>query len=122
MSNWWATKLGNPQEPRESFLTPATVHKTLESIPAYTAPPEPSRAPSDRGDSCPECRSGNYFSGAVSTRSRCYDCGYPVTQSSSGINTLVRPAGTISETSYESTKQVDTRSNYNPHQIVDRVT
>lgn len=120
-SNWWANKLGTQEQPRESFLTPATVYKAVETIAAYTPSPAPARAPSDKGGSCPECRSGNYFSGGPSVRARCYDCGYPISQSSSGINTLVRPAGQVSETTYEATKQISTANNYNPTTIVDRV-
>lgn len=122
MSNWWSTKLGTDQgQPRESFMTPATVYKPVEPPTQPSPPPALSRAPSDLGGACPECRSGNYFAGGASVRARCYDCGYPISQSSSGINTLVRPGGQVTETNYESAKQLSTSNNYNPTEIVGRV-
>lgn len=81
MSNadWWAKQLGTPT-PRQVNLPPA---------PPQVAYQPPSRLPaSARQDTgCPGCGSGNY-GGTGETRARCYDCGYPITQSGSGVGTV----------------------------------
>jgi len=82
MSNadWWARQLGTPAQ-RLAPLPP-TYPQPLVQPPAQ----QPSRLPmSARNTSgCPSCGSGNYGS-TGETRARCYDCGYPVVQSGSGI-------------------------------------
>lgn len=45
----------------------------------------PQKAKSITGSStCPECASGNYMQQAGG-RARCYDCGYPIIQTTSGM-------------------------------------
>lgn len=36
---------------------------------------------------CPECGSGNYGRLTATTNERCFDCGYPIQQSGSGVST-----------------------------------
>jgi hypothetical protein len=84
MSDWWANKLGTAQ-PRTTNLPPMPPSQQ----PMTMAPPAPQYQPnlppsSAQASVCPECRSKNYgsFEGA---KARCYDCGYPIRQSGSGL-------------------------------------
>lgn len=72
---------------------------------------------------CPECYSGNYMKIGTQTSAggqfdvyRCYDCGYPKTQSGSG-------GGMPSDSSAPATpaKQISKGNNFNPNVIVDRI-
>jgi hypothetical protein len=72
---------------------------------------------------CPECFSNNYMKIGTQTNAggqfdvyRCYDCGYPKTQSGSG-------GGMPSDSSAPATpaKQVSKGNNFNPNIIVDRI-
>lgn len=47
-------------------------------------PPVNVRRDSNRGAACPECGSGNYMQPARNSQHRCFDCNYPVVQSTSG--------------------------------------
>ena len=85
-NNWWANKLGTPA-PQQNTPTPQYVAPQ----PAQYAPPaQPQYPPSQQTQSqaprCPECSSGNYAS-LEGSKARCYDCGYPIRQSGSGLGT-----------------------------------
>ena len=121
MSDWWSKKLGTPVAPAPSAVQPPAVARTQQT---YQQPQQPQQQQPEgitQGGKCPECRSGNYLPSDRSSRARCYDCGYPITQTSSGINTLVRPAGEVVETLSEATRQVSTANNYRPNEIVGRL-
>lgn len=84
MSNWWANKLGTDQ-PRATNLPPMPPSQQPMTAAPPARPIQPNLPPSSsQVSSCPECRSKNYgsFEGA---RARCYDCGYPLRQSGSGL-------------------------------------
>lgn len=54
-----------------------------------------SRAAKHETGSCPECGSGNYFSSDTTRKGgqpHCFDCGYPLMQSGSGIPSLAGDA------------------------------
>jgi len=121
MSNFWAKHLGEPAPQQQYNPTYRQPQPTYQPPPPVAAPPVPAPARLTRSGICPECNSGNFMSGVSGVRERCYDCGYPVTQSSSSINTLVRPGGNVVETNFEATRQLNTKSNYHPDQIVDRL-
>ena len=103
-SNWWAQKLGSPAPaPR-----PAVQQPPVYVPPAPPAAPPPSVNPprppggADPQGRCPSCGSGNYVAtGSIVTMNgsvpsmRCYDCGYPITQSGTGISGIApnAPAG-----------------------------
>lgn len=85
-SSWWANKLAAqvPQgRPDNSPPMPPSQQ------PMTVAPPATVRQPnlppsSSQVSSCPECRSTNYGS-VEGAKARCYDCGYPIRQSGSGM-------------------------------------
>lgn len=82
-SDWFAKRLN--QQPQQ----PATPPVYVAPQPATYAPPsQPSYPPTQQttpqAPRCPECGSGNYGSVQNAT-ARCYDCGYPLRQSGSGL-------------------------------------
>lgn len=99
MSNFWAAKLAGQAPPPLTTQTeawwssnplsaepkPATVH-----IPGYepvTVPPPARARESQRNSSrCPECDSSNYMRASASAAYRCFDCGFPLVQSTSGAS------------------------------------
>lgn len=79
MSDWWSRRLGTPT-PKES---PQTSYPSSVPTPSKKTHP-PSQTSEER---CPGCGSDNYveFKWSNSTGYRCYDCGYPLEQSTSGL-------------------------------------
>ena len=129
MSNsWWANKMGNPA-PRPStpptqmpaqpagyapttyppkFMQPVSPEETAgHRLPASATSPE----------RCPNCASGNYGRTTPESRARCYDCGYPITQSGTGMPGVRIP----SSTNTVAATQISTANNFNPNVIVDRI-
>jgi hypothetical protein len=51
------------------------------------------------------------------TAPRCYDCGYPISQSGSGMPGMRIPTNGNTQAA----KQVSTANNFNPTTIVDRI-
>lgn len=96
MSDWWAQKLGTAPAPAPMAaprtlppMTPRPVVLPQEMAPQYQ-PEDTSRAmmkaQHTRGSSmCPDCGSGNYMSPPAGGRPRCFECGYPIVQSTSGL-------------------------------------
>lgn len=85
-NNWWANKLtGQPpsyppvQQP--VYQTPA-LHQYEPPVPPQPPVQPPASASASR---CPGCGSGNYGGSTPESRPRCYDCGYPITQSGTGV-------------------------------------
>lgn len=88
-SNWWANKIGQPQTPstrQEMPIAPSQI--PMSSAPPSVAPSFQQQGvrptASANASRCPGCGSGNYGS-IEGTRARCYDCGYPIVQSGSGM-------------------------------------
>jgi hypothetical protein len=95
MSNadWWSKQLGtnkpqpaprvnsNPMPPSQQPMTPYT-------------PPQPTEPTTTTAQSvsqtqrCPECGGNNYMSPSQTIALRCYDCGYPISQSGSRYGAL----------------------------------
>lgn len=69
---WWAQESAAPQNP-----------------PEQAPPQQPSltvRRPREASEgSCPACFSGNYMAASRSVAPRCFDCGYPIQHSTSGM-------------------------------------
>jgi hypothetical protein len=88
MSNadWFARKLSTPQPQQQAGPQPTYVPQVQNPMPNVGQPSYPSATPAvPRGDRCPGCGSGNYGGATPEARKRCYDCGYPITQSGSGM-------------------------------------
>lgn len=132
MSNsWWADKLGGGQ-PAQRPATPQPTYQPAQVAQSYPAQtPQPmmnpeleghrlpaSAAPSER---CPNCASGNYGKSSPESRARCYDCGYPITQSGSGTPGVRIPGSASGGGPTQAAKQISTQNNYNPGQIIDRI-
>lgn len=89
-NNWWANKLGAPQQPAQPQQPMAPVPQNYTpQQPSYPPQPAPTQyyPPSQNiatTPRCPGCGSGNY-AGGENSRARCYDCGYPIQQSGSGV-------------------------------------
>jgi hypothetical protein len=87
-NNWWASKLGQPQTTRQEMpLPPSQV--PMAYAPPATAPSFQQQqgarpTASAQASRCPSCGGGNYGS-IEGTKPRCYECGYPLVQSGSGM-------------------------------------
>ena len=118
-ADWWAKKLqGQVPQPRQDSSPP--MPPSQQPMTPYVAPqPQPnlrigSAAQTQR---CPECNSNNYM--AVSNASpRCYDCGFPISQSGSRYGALT---GANVEGTVKSATGNDTTNNFNPQQIIGRI-
>jgi hypothetical protein len=127
MSNWWANKLGTtaqPQQPATAYVPSPTTQQYIQQIPQAPQVPnglEGHRLPASAtsADRCPNCASGNYGKSAAApeAKARCYDCGYPITQSGSGSPGIKTPTnGAV-----VAARQLNTQNNFNPQTIVDRI-
>lgn len=112
-NNWWANKLGTqqPVQPTPPIQPPAYT----PSVSAPQLPPTQQVAPAS--PRCPGCGSGNY-GGTAETRARCYDCGYPIQQSGSGVSGVRGPQA---EGPVQAAKQVSTANNFNPQGIIGKI-
>ena len=66
---------------------------------------------------CPDCGSTNYMS-VANAAPRCYDCGYPLSQSGSKFGSLT---GAKIEGNVRQSLGNDTQNNYNPQNIIGRI-
>lgn len=116
-ASWWANKLGAPapvlpspmyQPPQPAQVVPSPVQQP----PAYA----PVLPPSAAANRCPGCGSGNY-GGTAETRSRCYDCGYPITQSGTGVKGINQGGGSGP---VQASKQIPT-GGWNPTTIIGKL-
>jgi hypothetical protein len=124
MSNWWANKVGaaqpapqiqprqvQPQQPQQQPYQPQN-YPPVQQQPA-------------QGPLCPECRSANYGgmhddARGMTAKARCYDCGYPVRQSASGVGKGIvgqKPSGGPVEPS----RQISQGSGYNPQTFIGHI-
>lgn len=121
--DWWSRKMASPQArpstpPVRPPAPPYPMTARPVSVPVrYDRAGESStRAQSQAlADRCPDCSSSNYFSATRETRPRCFDCGYPIVQSTSGLQ------GTASDGPVHKSRQVSTANNFNPGEIVGRI-
>jgi hypothetical protein len=111
-SNWWAGKLnGQPGVPTPP-PSPAPMPGPYNPVPQPQIPTQAGR--------CPSCGSGNYGSSmlAPEAKARCYDCGYPVVQSGSGMGTGV---GQATGGPAVPARQINTANNFNPQTIIGHI-
>jgi len=118
MSNWWANKV-NQQAP----VAPQQ-HQPNPKPNVYQQPHQPQNYPPVQqqvpmGDRCPGCGSGNYGGATAESRKRCYDCGYPIQQSGTGVGKGV-VGGQASGGPATPSRQVAT-GGYNPQTIIGHI-
>ena len=129
MSNadWWAKQLGaQPQAPQQvptAAPRPANNPMPPSQQPMTQFQPVQPQQPASRAQSasqtasCPECGGTNYMS-VQKAAPRCYDCGYPISQSGSRYGSLT---GAKVEGSAKSAIGNDVQSNWNPQGIIGRI-
>lgn len=125
-TNWWANKLGTNAPVSNTPPTgPARnpVYRPQPSAPnprvAYDAEQDQlvSKAQSARdAEKCPGCYSPNYMAPQGTQKKRCYDCGYPLVQSGSGVGTTGQSTGPVM-----AARQPAQGSGFNPKTIVGRL-
>lgn len=126
-ADWWANKLAqtNGQQPQVGRPDPTPAmppsQQPMQAMPQFPAAQPTSRpVPSaSQNYSCPDCGSGNYLSPNPQTIAfRCYDCGYPISQSGSRFGGL---AGAHVDGAAKASLGNDATSNWNPQTIVGRI-
>ena len=124
MSNadWWAKQLGAqapaPVQRSADVPMPATQIPMTPYVPPQQRPLPSTRAQSaSQTTACPECNGNNYMA-VQNAAPRCYDCGYPITQSGSRYGSLT---GANVEGPTKSSIGNDAQSNWNPTTIVGRI-
>jgi len=121
-SDWYARRLNGNAGPTQ----PSPLPPTQPAAPPYN-PQESTRIPesSVAASRCPGCGSGNYggvvpegsMSG-MAARAKCYDCGYPIVQSGSGVGKgISQPGGGPAIPARQST----TSNNFNPQGIIGHI-
>lgn len=122
MSNsWWNNKLGTTPQPASNYPSQVTPQQVPQQQVPQQAPQQGGRLPMSATsyDRCPNCASGNYgkMPGVPEAKSRCYDCGYPIVQSGTGMPGMHIPSNgnTVAAT------QINTANNFNPNTIIDRI-
>jgi hypothetical protein len=126
-NNWWATKLGTtPQQPQ--YQQPTAPQYVAPQPAQYAAPQQPQYPPQQQmtpqAPRCPGCGSGNYGSlndaaRGMQASARCYDCGYPLQQSGSGLGKGIMGQGGGGGAATPA-KQVAT-GGYNPGTIIGHI-
>lgn len=121
MSNdWWSRKMGVPATPQ------ATPQQYVQQP---QAPVQPQQQPQNYPvvqqtmpltERCPGCGSGNYGGATPESRKRCYDCGYPIQQSGSGLGNGISGQGGTGGPAQPS-KQLNTGNNFNPQTIIGHI-
>jgi hypothetical protein len=118
-NDWWAKKLNAPAQPSQPQSYPAQrpmpQMPQMPQVPQQQMPAQTLPASAYSGK-CPGCGSGNYGGATPETRPRCYDCGYPLTQTGTGMPGMSTPSGGPTQAS----RQVAS-GGWNPTTIVDRI-
>lgn len=122
-SNWWANKVGAAQPPAPVQYQPQQPQQFQQPAQPQNYPPVQQQIP--QSPRCPECHSNNYGGShddarGMVAKARCYDCGYPVRQSASGMGKGIvgqRPSGGA----VAPAKQVAQGDGYNPGTIIGKI-
>ena len=90
-ADWFAKKLGQQpqQQPAPRYVAPQPATYAQPQQPQYP----PSQQITPQAERCPGGGSGNYGGATPESRKRCYDCGYPIQQSGSGVGKGVVGSG-----------------------------
>lgn len=123
-ADWWANRLAQqqPQVPqgRPSNIPPMPPsQQPMAPMPTFQPQaPSASRAQSSQQTStCPECGSANFMA-VANAAPRCYDCGYPISQSGSRYGSLT---GANVEGTAKASMGNNPTSNWNPQGIIGRI-
>jgi hypothetical protein len=121
-SNWWSQRLNGQVPSAPAPLPPmAPPQPVYNPVPQQPVPQEAPRLPQSAmtASRCPGCGSGNYGSVTPEAKARCYDCGYPIQQSGSGVGTgITQPGGSGPA---QPARQLNTSNNFNPGTIIGRI-
>jgi hypothetical protein len=123
MSNadWWARQLGAQAPAPAGRPDPTPPMPASQQPMTRFEPPQPQSnlriGSAQQTQSCPECNSGNYMA-VQNSAPRCYDCGYPISQSGSRYGALT---GAKVEGNTKSSIGNDSTSNWNPQGIIGRI-
>ena len=122
-SDWWAKQLGTQPQVLQPRTENVPMPPSQQPMTSYT-PPQPQINPTiskaqsaSQTHMCPDCGSNNYMA-VANAAPRCYDCGYPLSQSGSKFGSLT---GAKVEGNIKSSLGNDTHNNYNPQQIIGRI-
>lgn len=122
--NWWQQHLTKPinrttpRPPMDPALRPPNYVKPPEVPVPKPAVPEPvqQKRPERETSFCPDCSSTNYMAAPGSTYMRCYDCGFPISQTGSGIFSM---GGQTDGTTKQATQVKG--GGFNPNTIIGKV-
>jgi hypothetical protein len=125
-SNWFIGKInttpGATPSPQPPYTPPtqAPPYNPVPQQPTYPQQTAPSPTASRAASRCPSCGSGNYGASALApeAKARCYDCGYPVVQSGSGMGTGIQSSGGGPAVP---ARQSTTANNFNPQGIIGHI-
>lgn len=117
-ANWWAEKLAqqnpnvSPQvgRPTNMPVMPPS-QQPMQVMPSFQSQAPTKAQSASQTSTCPECGSGNYMSPSSQIAVRCYDCGYPISQSGSRFGTLT---GARVDGPTRSASGNDVSNNWNP--------
>lgn len=123
-ADWWASRLAQ-QAPQVQPGRPSNIpamppsQTPMQPMPTFQQQTTPAgKAQSARQtDTCPECGSINYMT-VANAAPRCYDCGYPISQSGSRYGSLT---GANVEGAAKSATGNNPVSNWNPQGIIGRI-
>jgi hypothetical protein len=116
-SNWWANKLGSTPAPRPQPVAPQA--QPQQQQPVYQQPPSYPTVQQTvpLSERCPGCGSNNYGGATPESRKRCYDCGYPIVQSGTGVSGVNSPRA---DGPTQAAKQVQA-GGFNPNTIIGHI-
>jgi len=126
MSNadWWAARLaGTPAQQQAPVGRPMDMppmppsQQPMQPMPSFQAPQAERAQSAKQTATCPECGSVNYMA-IQNAAPRCYDCGYPISQSGSRYGNLT---GAHVEGSAKAAAGNNPTSNWNPQGIIGRI-
>jgi ribosomal protein S27AE len=122
-ADWFAKKMGNnapvSQVRPDPTPTMPPSQQPMAELPIFQQSADPSaKAQSSRENQlCPDCGSENFFA-FQNSAPRCYNCGYPVSQSGSKYGSL--SVATV-EGGTTQAQGNNTANNYNPQGIIGRI-
>ena len=114
-ADWQAKQLGaQPQAPVQRPVNnpmPPTQQPMTQYVPPQPQAQRTSAQSAAQTQACPECGGNNYMSPQPNIALRCYDCGYPISQSGSRYGALT---GAKVEGAAKGAIGNDVRNNFNP--------